>query len=400
MKLKFAKTTFLKLFRRPLLAGFLSRFTTELAAKELSLPAVELDDDAYYEGVAALARSPEGLPPTLFEALFAVEAMATQDGQQRLERAIEQSPLAGTFANDSTHAELALQAFTADPVLFARKLMEVKLTRLVKFEFYASKLPLDRRQTFTAPDAATLARMTSDMDAWFPDHNRGRQLTHIEVIEIDGEFVFIIRHGDTYARVPATGANRQIEVLHFRPLKEDVVVFDPERDELRIHAGTKGEIELYREVFGRRLFGDPRYFSERKAYTLAPLIDDGLDSVDPIRGIERVVLRETEWAWDNALHDVHAHGSDDLFASAAEHGPERKVIPPNARPVSATFEFYFTGSPTPRKVVIRPHNILKLGRHCDARLVHLFLGERRFRTTVNTPPPRGGITHVDGLAQP
>jgi len=36
----------------------------------------------------------------------------------------------------------------------------------------------------------------------------------------------------------------------------------------------------------------------------------------------------------------------------------------------------------PRKVQIRPPNILKLGRHCDARLVHRWLSKQKFRTTT------------------
>ena len=384
MKFKlFTKITFLKLFRRPLLAGFLGQFTNELAAKGLNLTTTDLDDSEFLNGVAMLARSPDGLPPKLFEALYAVEAMATEEGQQRLELAIEQSPLTATFLADSTHAEIALQAYQADPALFARKLNEMKLARLATFEFFTSKLQLDRRKTFKAPDAAMLARMTTDMDAWFREHNRGMHIAHIEVIEIEGEFWFVIRHGDTYVRMPAAGPNRQVEVMHFRPTKDDVVVFAPERDEVRLHAGTKGEKDLYRKVFGTRLFGDDRHFSERKTYTLDPLRDEGLDALEPIPGIDRVVAREVAWAWDNSLHDVHTHASDDLLASAAEHGPERKVIPPNARPIKAAFDFYFTGSSKPRKVVIRLPNGLKLGRHCDARLVHQFLGERQFRVTLN-----------------
>lgn len=397
MKLKFIKTTFLKLIRRPLLAGLLGRFADELAAKGLSAPGVELNDRDYYQAVSVLAKAQEGLPPNLFEAMHVIGEMASEDAQQRLERAIEQSPLAGTLQENSTRPEIALQTFLADPVLFSRKLNEVKLTQVSKFEYFTSKLPLDRRATFTAPDAATVARITRDLDEWFPHHNRGAEHTNIEVIEMDEEFWFVIRHGDTYARALVTAPNRQVDVRHDRPVKEDAVVLCPERDEIRIHAGTKGEIELYRAVLAARLFGDDRYFSERKAFTLVPLVEDGLDSVEPIPGIDRVVLRAVRWAFDNGHHRVMSHEADDVFAAVAEEDTEAKVIPAKARPVEAAFDFHFTGATKPRRVVVRPPNILKVGRHSDARLVHAFLAARRFKTTVNLPPPRGGITHVDGL---
>ena len=134
-------------------------------------------------------------------------------------------------------------------------------------------------------------------------------------------------------------------------------------------------------------------------FNLAPLVEDGIDSLAPIPGIDRVVLRGVRWAWDFGQHRFMSHEADDVFAAVAEDDLDGKVIPSSARPVDASFDFYFTGSSKPRKVVLRPPNILKLGRHGDGGLVHAFLAERRFKATVN-PPPRGGITHVNGLAQP
>ena len=48
----------------------------------------------------------------------------------------------------------------------------------------------------------------------------------------------------------------------------------------------------------------------------------------------------------------------------------------------AAFDFYFEGTKKPRKVQVRPPNILKLGRHCDAAVVQKWLSEKRFRETV------------------
>ncbi|MEI6197614.1 MAG: hypothetical protein WCS42_25145, partial [Verrucomicrobiota bacterium] len=227
---------------------------------------------------------------------------------------------------------------------------------------------------------ATVDLLTADLDAWFAKNNRGELTAHIEVYPIDGEFWFLIRHGDAFARTTKL-TQRKSEVLHFRPAKDDVVVYAPKRDEIRIHAGTKGERELYRTAFGLRLFGDDNYFCNRKTLSLEPLRLLGIDALDVsgIAGLDKVVARELEIAFDNKHHESVIRRADDLFAAAADAPFERAAIPAGGRLVRATFDFYFTGSKSPRTVQVKPSNTLKLGRHCDARIVHEFLAERSFR---------------------
>jgi len=175
---------------------------------------------------------------------------------------------------------------------------------------------------------------------------------------------------------------RRLKMLHFRPAKDDVVVYTPERDELRIHAGTKGERELYRRTFGMRLFGDDRYFSERKAFTLEPLRSEGAKVLewDGDGELARIVLREIEVAYGGGFNDVVIRKSDDIFAAAQARGKD--AIPDSGRLVRASFDFWFTGAKKPRKVQVRPPNILKLGRYCDAAVVQRWLSEKELRETV------------------
>ena len=214
---------------------------------------------------------------------------------------------------------------------------------------------------------------------------------------MDGEHWFLISHGDTYTRVP-TVSNGQMSVLHFRPAKDDVLVYSPERNEIRIHAGTKWEKDLYRETIGQRLFGDDRYFSERKAYTLDPLRTDKADALDvsDIPGISKIVLREIEVAWPGEFGDAMIRKSNDVFESAAARNVE--AITESGRLVRAAFDIYFGDNPKPRKVQVRPPNILKLGRHCDAVLVQRWLSDCGFREIVTNNQYREGITHVEPLA--
>ena len=381
---RFAKPRFLKSIGAPLLDDFFERFRDELGAHKVPFPEWAFDDDAFFKALSALVMRPDGLPDRLVEALHGIEAMANEEGQERLERAVDDGTLRVTFKHDSSHADIAVQAWMADRMVFARKLNEQRLARLSAFEYFASRSPVDRRQSFSGPDEATMARIRGDIDAWFRRHNRGEETSHIEVFPIDAEFWFLIRHGDTFARMPVAAKNRRVEILHFRPTKDDVVVYSAGRDEIRIHAGTMGERELYRGAFGSRLFGDRGYFCDRMAYTLEPLRLDGMDSLDTrdVPGISRIVLREIEVAWDNSLNDVVIRKCDDVFAAAADRDRGRRAVPQSGRIRRAAFDFYFGDCRKPGKVQIRIPNMLRLGPRCEAGLVHEWISARGLRTSI------------------
>ena len=400
---RFTKPHFLKQFGRDYLGQFFNRFSAELAEKHITLPAATLEDDAYYEAVARLAMALDGLPESLVEAVHAIEGMANDEGEDRLERATSESGPAFQFRDEATTAEKAMHAWLADQELFVEIYNEVRLTRLASFDYYSSKSPQDQTELFAPPSAAAIELMTSDMEAAFRAKNRGQRTCHIEVHLMDGEYWFLIRHGDTYTRVATLANGGQMSVLHFRPAKDDAVVYAPQRDEIRIHAGTKWEKDLYRETMGLRLFGDPAYFSERKTYTLDPLRKEGRDALDvsDVPGISKIVFREFELVWPGSLKDGIIRKSEDVFLSAEER--KTVAIPDSGQLVRAAFDVYFGDNPKPRKVSLRPPNILKLGRHCDAALVQRWLSEQCFRTTtVGSKGQRAdsNIAYVKPLAKP
>jgi len=180
--------------------------------------------------------------------------------------------------------------------------------------------------------------------------------------EIDGEHWFLVRHGDTYARTAAV--ERDTPVLNYRPAKDDVVVSAPEFDELRIHAGTKGEKALYRTNFGQYLHGDPNFFSVPKAYGLDRLRthpEEAL-SVEGFPGIKQVLLVEVELRWPGAFKDAIVKKSKNIFGSAAASKPPRKAVPDTGRLTRAKFEFLFDGETKPQTVTVKPVNELKVAR--------------------------------------
>jgi hypothetical protein len=320
MKFKrFTKPKFLEQVGRELLSRLFGRFSDDLAAKEVVLPDKELDDDNYFRQLTALTMAPDSLPDNLIESLFAIEEMANKEGQERLESAAFQAGLDLKFDKKSSHGDIAVQVFLANPELLAEKHNEQRMTRLSTFEYFGSKEPVDRSDAFAAPEKSVMDRIAFDLDEWFQEHNRGEQTTLIEIYQMEGECWFLVRHGDTFAHTPKV-EKRKTKVLHFRPAKDDVVVYSPERDELRIHAATKGEKDLYRKTFGIQLMGDENYFSEEKAYTLDPLRELGIDALDvsDIDGLDQILLTEYEIAYDSGHQEVVVRKADDIFAASAD----------------------------------------------------------------------------------
>jgi hypothetical protein len=223
--------------------------------------------------------SPDGLPDGLFEAIYSIEEMATEEGQERLEKAVEQGQLAVKFDENSSRGDIAMQVYLSAPEVLAQKSNELRLARLSSFEYYGTKVPMDRSDSFASPSKATLELLTADLDEWCKENNRGDQTAFIEPYMLDDEYWFLVRHGDTFARMPKLEKGR-LKMLHFRPAKDDVVVYSPLRDEIRIHAGSNRERTLFQKAFGIRLFGDDRYFSEKKAFTLEPLRVDGAGALE------------------------------------------------------------------------------------------------------------------------
>lgn len=388
---RFTKTRFLKEVGRELLGKLFDRFKAELGAKGVSMPPADADDDAYFAGLAKITVEQDGLPGELIDALFTIEEMANEHGQERLERAATQLGL--KLEDDSSHGDIAIQVYLKAPDLLVQQHKEFHLSRLSGFEYHGHREPVDRSDSFAAPDAATIARIEADLDDWFSRHNRGEQTAKVEVFSMGTEFWFLIRHGGTFKR-QAKVDRRKRESMHYRPDIDDVLVYTPERDEIRIHAGTKGERELYRTAFGRRLFGDDDHFCERRAYTLNPLLDDGVEALDvsDVEGIERITLIELELDFGGKFNEVQIRKADDIFEAAEARG--REAFPAGAELRRAVFEVLFTGAEKPRKVHLRPPNLLKLGRYCDAVAIDLWLSRRGFR--ANGKPKETDVPALAG----
>jgi len=389
---RFTKPKFLEQIGRGQLGRLLAKFLPDFAANNVTLPPATLEDGEYYAAVSKMAVAEPGLPENLFEALHSVEALANTVGKGRLLRAVELAGLPIDPNQQVTDADFAVQVLLTEPAVFKQTHDEFRIAGLSSFEYHGCPDAIDRRATFQKPDEAALARIKRDIDDWLAEQREGAEhATEIEMHEMEGEFWFLIRRGESLARLPAVEGGRFV-IRHLRPARDLVVVYTPERDELRIYGKSTGEKKKLRQVFGQRLFGNPEYFSVRNTFTLAPLREDGPDAllVGPGMGIERIVLTELEVRTDDEHDAVLVTRANDLFAYA--EAIRQPAIPGRGRLVSAGFEVLFTGQDKTRMVYLRAGNKLRLTRHCDGLAVHRWLTANGFRS-----PEEPGVNRVAGL---
>ena len=166
--------------------------------------------------------------------------------------------------------------------------------------------------------------------------------------------------------------------MFYRPRQHDVLVYDIERGEVRIHAGSKSERELYRKVFGAHVFGDENFFPGDGKYRLTPLVRDGAKSMNclDVEGIEWVRLREIEMLRGQGIGaEREIRKGADLFASFEARG-FRLTKEMNLQ--RAVFSVKFANSRTARSVTIHPTNHAKYERDDDGGLLEAWLAKRGF----------------------
>ena len=388
---QFPHTLLLMGAERGLLHEFLTRSKGELDEIGISLPNPALPHEEYFRDLSKVLMSPTGIPDVLYEALCGVEEMAYADGYERLQEAIIAEHGHAAFRDDSSALDFAIQARLHYPGFFKKRNAEIQVARLSSFEYFRATVPTKSGTPFLPPTPEVLGKLTRCIDPWYVSHKKGTGTTQIEVYQLTGEFWFVIRHGDGCVRVPATGL-QQHQVMHYRPERDDVVVYSPEFNELRINVKTKGEARLYREAIGLHLFGDIRYFSDANVYTLAPLMelrDRALDATG-IPDVRRIVLTELHVQVGDAESPPLKFLAADLFAASGGNGLTEELFPAGYVICQATFDFYFGDDPKPRSVHVCPPNKLKLPRHCDARTIHRMLLLRGMKLTFGPIGLKGG----------
>jgi hypothetical protein len=384
----------LKRIGRPLLIRFFEQFAADLNSNGLALPPPESSDTDFFNCLAQLLMRPEDLPDTLNEALVAVDDLSTPQGFESLEKAPGWPTRQSRLKPESTREDIALQLWLVDREFIVNVHNQLRLTRLTVFEYAAhdsgrpdaarsasgatpgSSSTLDK----SAIDKAAVGTLTLALDQWFATNHRGSETTRIEVYPLRSEYWFLIRHGDVFIRAPKV-RQQTTEILHYRPERDDVVVYSPGLNEIRVNARTQGERELYIQQFGLHLCGSLDYFSHRAPYTLEPLRSQGASALDPdgLEGISNITLRELQILLNNNQRETITRQAEDIFQCAPFDPRHTSPIPDDVHLARAIFDIQFAGARKPHPVEIRLPNILKVSRRCDPGAVQDWLIKRGFR---------------------
>jgi hypothetical protein len=371
--LRFSQPETLERIERGLLVRFLSPWAGFFAGRGIPLPTEEESQRLDLDAIVAVLLDPgRDTPADLPRALYLVDDLATPEGMDRLAAACATAGLAHWDGPDLTPAEMAIRVWLEDPDLLERTRSELIVHNIRTFEYFQS---LRRGPLQPSADPAALAALEVDLAAWFEERRRGRSC-RIFSFENGPDRWYVVQHGDLFRREASLEEGEPSRVA-YRPQKNDPVVYDPERVELRINARSQGEKDLYRRKFGLHLFGHEDFFPGGNKYTLQPLREAGRRSLvcTDIEGLASIRLVELEMAWGGPYSEVVIWKADDVFAALDARGEE---IPERPRLRRARFEVHLTGVKRPRKVTLRPSNLVQYTRDHDSHLIEQWLARRGF----------------------
>jgi hypothetical protein len=367
------------------LLKLLRRHRKFLAQQGLTLPTVRHAASLDLRKLSEILLSPELLTPgSLLDALFYISDLATRDGMDALLKELTAPALGlGIFGADP--ADVAVRAYIKDPGLLARMYAETFASRPRRYDYFQA--PGDPPPAIPSVTPEALRPLQQHLDGEFASRCRGRGL-RISAHPHGTDCVFVVRHADPRRREGAMDGVKESRV-HYRPLRIDIVGYDAESGALRVYARAKWETDLYRQSFGKFLFGDIGLFADERRFTLEPLRggDPACLVVTDIDPIKHVSLTELHLDHAGTRESEVVYKSADVLATMREL---QIVIPSKARISQASFAVYIIGEPQPRTLTILPPNEARYSHDGESDLMQRFLGRRGFLTQ------RDGGTNEDG----
>ena len=362
--------------------AFLAPYETYLCRRGFTLPSDGVID---YDALAQILMHPDDqVPNVMVDALYYVDELANDQGMDRL---MEEASAAGIrldLGAIPTSADVAIAVWLTTPELLRRVHAETYALRQKKFVLRQSRLANPR--PFPAWDEPLLARLQDHLDDWFEAHKRGRN-SRVMIFRRGDAVWIVVRHGQTFKREGSIREGKS-STEYYRPEKYDVLLYDPVHGTLGIHADGRRLVEFYLHSLGLFFFEDDQYFAFEHKVSLDPLKIHGRKSLncDDILGIDEVRLIELArfrgGPWKRTIVDK----ATDVFAALEEDGYS---LPPTARLVSAVLELMFTGAEKPRRLTLRPPNIIVYARNEDRDVVDPFLRARGFLPSNAADRPSG-----------
>jgi hypothetical protein len=369
---KFSEPDRLKTIKPSRLIEFLKPYNDYLARRGSMLPAGS-DDEIDYESLANILIHPDdSVPRQMVDALFFVHGMADAEQMDELLGSAKQLQLPLEHDQESSPADVAVQIWLLAPDLLQEKHAEAAAIRQRNFAYFAGRSGKPRGFPQAGPEE--LRALEASLDAWFLEHRRGDG-SRVFVFDHGRKVWILIRHGMPFKREGSVKAGKSSSE-YYRPEIHDVLIYDTEVDDIGVHAGTRGERDLYLKLIGLHLFDDTEYFPQADKFTLDPLIEHGRAALrcDDVRGLDGVLLTEFHRYWGGNFKSIEIRKATDIFGAL----DDRHHLLAGGRATGAVFRIKFTGTKRPRSVTVRPPNMAKYDRDDDSDVVETWLALRGF----------------------
>ncbi len=369
---RFSKPETLRKVAKEHLIDFLRPHVDYFTSRGIDLP-LDQTQELDYEALSnVLLNSDTTTPPELAEALYYVDELSTQEGFDSIQEAIDGTEFEATINDDITFADLAIQVWMHDRDLIERLHAEQFLHRPRSFEYFMTTGEI---QDCRKLNESELLLLESELNDWFEKKRRGR--TAKVFVYHKPDFIwFLVRHGEPFTREPSLKENNEEGSEYFRPMKFDLLIYNPHIGEIRINAKSKGEKELYRKLFGKYFFGDEGYFDSSSKFTFDPLREAGADSLlcGDIDGLDEVKLKEVQIFRGGVHKEIEIRKAEDIFAAMAERD---RNLSQTRGIFKASFSVKFTDSKTPRTVTITS-NKAQYKRDDDSEILEQWFAARGF----------------------
>ncbi len=355
-----------------LLVALMDEHREFLAGRGVELPPVGAEAELNYETLATIFLSPDDIPPELVEKFHMVKQMSSPATMDKILDTVQRRQLPLAFPKDSSPEDVAAFLLLRDRALFQELFAERSAAKFRSFVYFVSRR---KRADWQPPQS--LAALEKTLNSWYEAHQRARSAKVFWRL-VGKEYWFFVRHAEPIKRDGCVGLkNHESGSTIYRPERHDVVVYDTQAGELRVHADCPNEAELFRLAFGMHLFDDANYFPKSRAkYTLDPLkLGRAALTWSDIPGVLEIVLREIEYrgSGDNAAKE--RLGAADVFRIFEARGFK---VPADADIRMARFSVLFRDAKKPRSFMIRPSNFATFSRDDDAVVLHEWLVRRGF----------------------
>ena len=360
--------------KREFLCQWLEPSREYLAGRAFTLPPVGSDGPIDYERLAGIFMEPDAhMPRELMHSASLIHEMSTKNAMYDLLEGTRRLGMELGVGDDPDPVDVAVQVWLQDPRVLEDLHQMYQLDRPRGFTHFVTDREPD--PAFDGPTEQEKADLEAELADWFFHAKRGRH-AKVWMYRRPGEYWFLVRHGLASKRqevVSATGA----DTLIFRPGEYDVLVYNRERGELRVHGCNRREVEVLRTMFGKHLFHDKDFFPGGARFTLAPLVEDGracLACAD-IAGIENITLTEVQVFNGGRDWLRVTYQAPDVFTTVEQ---EKLVLPEADLLVRASFSVRFSDSKKHRTIKIIGSNKLSVLRDGDTVLMEKWLDARGF----------------------